>query len=175
MKLFAVFIGGRHPKANVELHDMRFVVGETLKDTYKDLKASWWGTPSTLHIDGYAELSGFSGHRIEVIKAKADEPSAENQPRLYFINVGYYDASNFGEQHAYSFRIGRSKAEMWRTANTDVGDMHAKHQDNFMAVDEVIDVTETLFTSGYSIRLVPDETMNSAAPELISDYIKMPV
>ena len=32
MKLFAVFVGGKHPRANIELHDIRFVVGGAFVD-----------------------------------------------------------------------------------------------------------------------------------------------
>ena len=33
-KLFAVYLGGRAPKANIELHDVVFVVGESIEQTY---------------------------------------------------------------------------------------------------------------------------------------------
>ncbi|MBA3067145.1 MAG: hypothetical protein FP825_01530 [Hyphomonas sp.] len=33
MKLFAVFVGGSHARANIELHDLRFVAAGTLADT----------------------------------------------------------------------------------------------------------------------------------------------
>ena len=35
MKLFAIYIGGTHEKALIELHDMRFIIAENIKDTYE--------------------------------------------------------------------------------------------------------------------------------------------
>lgn len=67
MKLFAVFVGGNHPRANVELHDVRFCVGETLEDTIPQLRAAWWGTPKSLHIDGYADLTHVDGRPVRVV------------------------------------------------------------------------------------------------------------
>lgn len=57
MKLFAIYIGGEHPRANIEVHDMRFVVASTLEGTYEALRAQWWGRPGTLHIDCWSEIS----------------------------------------------------------------------------------------------------------------------
>ena len=34
LKLFAVCLGGRAPKCNTELHDVVFVVGARVEDTY---------------------------------------------------------------------------------------------------------------------------------------------
>lgn len=34
-KLFIIYIGGSHEKAFIELHDMRFVIAETIEDTYE--------------------------------------------------------------------------------------------------------------------------------------------
>ena len=36
--LFLVVLGGRADKANVELHDVRWVVGPKIEDTFKVLK-----------------------------------------------------------------------------------------------------------------------------------------
>ena len=41
MELFVIYIGGIHPKAFIELHDMRFVIAEKIEDTYEELKNSW--------------------------------------------------------------------------------------------------------------------------------------
>ena len=93
MKLFAVFVGGNLPRANIELHDLRFVTGETIKDTVPQLRAAWWGTPASLHIDGYAELTHAEGRRIEIAPGPAP---ANADARLWFINVGGYTPELFG-------------------------------------------------------------------------------
>ena len=37
LKLFAVYLGGSAPKANIELHDVVFVTGFSLEETYSKL------------------------------------------------------------------------------------------------------------------------------------------
>ncbi|MGE8593766.1 MAG: DUF1543 domain-containing protein, partial [Acinetobacter faecalis] len=36
-------LGGRHARANTEVHDVVLAVGETLKDIYPQLKNAWFG------------------------------------------------------------------------------------------------------------------------------------
>ena len=42
--LFLVVLGGRAKLANVELHDVRWVVGSKIEDTYNLLRREWFGT-----------------------------------------------------------------------------------------------------------------------------------
>ena len=51
--LFLVVLGGRAKKANIELHDVRWVVGSKIEDTYDALRKDWFGSPRGLHIDSY--------------------------------------------------------------------------------------------------------------------------
>jgi hypothetical protein len=41
-QLFRVYLGGSAPKANIELHDIQFVVGDKIEDTYEQLRNSWF-------------------------------------------------------------------------------------------------------------------------------------
>ena len=36
--LYLVVVGGRSPKANIELHDVRWVIGSKIEDTYAQLR-----------------------------------------------------------------------------------------------------------------------------------------
>ena len=49
--LFLVFLGGRAHKANFELHDVRWVVGPKIEDTFNVLRKNWFGSINGLHID----------------------------------------------------------------------------------------------------------------------------
>lgn len=168
MKLFAVFVGGNHPRANIELHDLRFVTGETLMDTVPQLRAAWWGTPASLHIDGYAELTHVDGRPVEVVAGPAPaKPGAS----LWFINVGGYTPELFGEQHHYLFMAGADKAEIWSRARALSPDWSACHKDNLATVDEVVEVN-TLLAGGIHISLGAP-IAGAPAPKIISDYIKL--
>ena len=54
--LYLVVIGGRIPKANVEVHDVRWVIGCKIEDTFDDLRKNWFGSIEGLHIDSYKKI-----------------------------------------------------------------------------------------------------------------------
>ncbi len=58
--LFMVMLGGRHARANTEVHDIVMAVGDTLEEVYPQLKQAWFGEAQGLHIDAWAKLSGVS-------------------------------------------------------------------------------------------------------------------
>ena len=44
MFLYLVVLGGRANKANIELHDVRWVVGSEIEDTFDALRKNWFGS-----------------------------------------------------------------------------------------------------------------------------------
>jgi len=82
-KLFLVYLGGRAPKANIELHDVQFVAGDSIEDTFEQLRKRWFGTVQGLHLDAYLEVKFVDGFRIELRR----DPSAQPE-KLYFVNLG---------------------------------------------------------------------------------------
>ena len=56
LSLFIVVLGGRSLKSNIEIHDVRWVLGETIEDTFPELRKQWLGKKSGLHIDSYLSL-----------------------------------------------------------------------------------------------------------------------
>ena len=74
--LYLVVLGGRAKKANIELHDVRWVVGSKIEDTYDTLRKDWFGSPKGLHIDSYKKIKYIDGYKINLInfeKYKIDE------------------------------------------------------------------------------------------------------
>ena len=55
--LFMVMLGGRHARANTEVHDVVFAVADSLEDSYPQLKHAWFGEQKGLHIDAWARLN----------------------------------------------------------------------------------------------------------------------
>lgn len=80
LKLFAVLLGGRADGCNVELHDVVFVAGPSLEETYPDLISKWFGNKKRLHIDSSIELKYIDGHEV-VISEKA--PSTDK--KIFFV------------------------------------------------------------------------------------------
>lgn len=139
MKLFAIYLGGRAPKCNTELHDVVFAAGHAIEDTYEQLLAQWFGDPQRLHLDSWRELDVIDGHRITLTTAK---PAGANQ--LYFINLGAYRDGTFAEIHANAFIVAasapaakqRAKAECLRGWNGPV------HTDDLYDIDDCIAIAQ---------------------------------
>ena len=68
MKLFMFYIGGDCGNSNIELHDIRFSVGETAEDCRDDLRRHWWGEPKSLHLDCWGEVEQADGFDVSLIK-----------------------------------------------------------------------------------------------------------
>ena len=51
--LYLVVLGGRAEKANIELNDVRWVVGSKIEDSFDTLRKDWFWSPKGLHIDSY--------------------------------------------------------------------------------------------------------------------------
>ncbi len=58
MNLFMVYVGGYTVSSNIELHDMRFVIGETIESCYPQLLQEWWGEKNWIkpHKDNLFEV-----------------------------------------------------------------------------------------------------------------------
>ena len=68
--LYLVVVGGKAKKANIELHDVRWVVGSKIEDTYDTLRKVWFGSPKGLHIDSYKKIKYADGYKINLIILK---------------------------------------------------------------------------------------------------------
>ena len=71
--LYLVVLGGRAQKANIELHDVRWVVGSKIEDTYDTLRKDWFGSLEGLHIDSYKKIKNIDGYKINLINFKKDK------------------------------------------------------------------------------------------------------
>ncbi|QLH43496.1 MAG: DUF1543 domain-containing protein [Coxiellaceae bacterium] len=108
MKLFAVLLGGRAKGCNIELHDVVFVAGNSLEETYPHLINLWFGMTKRLHIDASIELSNVDGYRI--VLSQQETPAGQNK-FLFFVNFGAYRANYFGEVHEMNFYVAESKSQ----------------------------------------------------------------
>jgi hypothetical protein len=166
LKLFAVLVGGKHPRANIELHDVQFVAARTIEEAVPVLRERWWGTPSSLHIDAYAELSIVDGHRIEVCAEARDAGVA-----LYFVNTGGYRAGAFSEEHAYSFHVGADRRSVWAAAKARA-EFDQKHQDNFDIIDDIVCIDEALAQQSLHVNLIPAPGAEDQI-RIVATYMKL--
>lgn len=150
MKLFAIYIGGEHPGANIEVHDMRFVVAASIGDTYDELLRQWWGKPRTLHVDCWAELTQVDGYDITL----RTEPFAGAE-RLYYVNVGGYDASAFLEVHYNSFVVAETVAQAKYRALKTVKHWREPHRDDLYEAEQAFALTDAGLARQLYVHLEP--------------------
>ncbi|MFT3761108.1 MAG: DUF1543 domain-containing protein [Pseudoxanthomonas sp.] len=136
-KLFVVMLGGTHPKAKVELHDVVFAIGDTLESTYPQLRAQWFGAPRGAHVDSWMEVDGVDGWQVRF----SDAPPPAGAPRLFFVNLGGYEPDVFGEAHKYLLVVARDagEAKARGKAQADPG-WKLPHKDALYEVDDCIPV-----------------------------------
>ena len=84
--LFLVVLGGRAKKANVELHDVRWVIGSKIEDTYNSLRRDWFGMREGLHIDSFKKITYVDGYKINI--KKIENKKLKNKKKVFnFLNL----------------------------------------------------------------------------------------
>lgn len=166
MKLFAVLLGGRAEGCNIELHDVVFVTGRSLEETYPKLIGKWFGSKKRLHIDSTIELKYVDGHEVVVSK----EPPADNK-KIFFVNFGAYRAGYFGEVHETAFYVGTSKADILARAKKELClSLMEPHCDDNISIDDIVSVYEV---DRCHIHLVPASEPDELT--ILSEYRRLDV
>lgn len=147
--LFVVMLGGKHPKATIEVHDVQFVVAERLESAYEQLRQAWFGSPAGLHIDSWMRVDGVEHYKVE-FSPLAPGPDA---PRLYFLNLGGYEAATFGEAHRYLLVVAKDKTEAKAKGKQQMlAHWHKSHTDALLDVDDCLPID---LLQGRYVHLVP--------------------
>jgi hypothetical protein len=156
-KLFAVYLGGRAPRCNTELHDVVFVVGDSIEATYERLMDKWFGDPLRMHLDSWVELRVVDGYRISLSVA----PSVPGK-RLFFINLGAYLPGQFTELHANAFVVAADEREVKTRAKRDLlRGTESVHTDDLYDIDDCLEIAEV---DGHHIHLEPTQETQPFAP-----------
>lgn len=137
-KLFAVYLGGRAPRCNKELHDVVFVTGPSIEATYDQLMDLWFGAQERLHLDSYMELDIVDGHRVTL-----GDTAPDNGKSLYFINLGGYADGLFTELHANMIVVAANEQEAKARAKRDLmrnGEQEV-HTDDLYDVDDCLEIS----------------------------------
>lgn len=164
LKLFAVVLGGRADGCNIELHDIVFVIGETLQSTYPKLVSKWFGNQKRLHIDSTIELKYIDGYEVRITQTK---PTSSK--KLYFVNFGAYKPNYFGEFHETKFYVGTHKSEILSRAKTELcHSLIEPHCDDNIAVDDLLMINQI---DNYYIDLHP--TIKHKPLEIKSVYKRL--
>ena len=165
--LFLVVLGGRAKKANVELHDVRWVVGSKIEDTFDVLRNDWFGTFEGLHIDSYKKIKNVDGYKISLknienrkLNKKKCLDGDNTNKNLWFVNIGGYDPSSMQEKHEFGLVVASSKLEAKNIAKSKwlIG-CQQKHKDDIASLKELIDCDDCQLIEKidkYEIELNPE-------------------
>ena len=85
LSLYIVVLGGRSLKSNIEIHDVRWVIGESIEDTFAELRNQWCGIKSGLHMDSYKCIKYVDGY--EIVISKSIRKNLINQKKRRFITL----------------------------------------------------------------------------------------
>jgi hypothetical protein len=148
-KLFMFYLGGGAPRAQIEVHDVQFVVADAVEDAYPILRERWYGTPWSLHVDGVTDIRWADGHDVTL----SDQP-AQNGKKLYFIFMGGYSPGDLMEYHKMGLFVAESLAEAKASAKARLmTEFTLQHRDNHMEVERCALLSEL---HGTHIHLKPN-------------------
>lgn len=168
-RLFAVYLGGRAPRAAIELHDMVFVAGQAIEDCYAQILDQWFGTPGLVHIDSVLELDIVDGWKIELAKAPLQQ-----KEKLFFVNLGAYNSLDFTELHAASFHVAAEAplAKAAALAMHFTGGISEPHKDDLLDVDDCLCVEDV---HGWRVHLSRTSAVSAQKPSNKYHAIPKPV
>ena len=148
--LFLVVIGGKAPNANIELHDVRWVIGSKIEDTFESLRNNWFGSIEGLHIDSYKKIRSIDGYKINLKNIDKDKIEREdlnkeftNKKKLWFVNLGSYRSDSMQERHEFGLVVAKTSQGAKKIAKSKwlLGDRKI-HKDNLSSLSIISNVDD---------------------------------
>ena len=141
-----VVLGGRAKMANIELHDVRWVLGSRIEETFDVLRRDWFGSLEGLHIDSYKKVNYLDGYKIN-LKNLEDKKLNNNkfliendtEKNLYFVNIGGYDPTSMQEKHEFGLVVASNNLEAKNKAKSKwlIG-CKKKHKDDITSLKNLM-------------------------------------
>ena len=166
LNLYLVVVGGRIPKANVEVHDVRWVIGSKIEDTFDVLRKDWFGSIDGLHIDSYKKIYSVDGYKIKIKKSQIKKSTSKfikevnNNKKLWFINLGGYDPKSMQEKHEFGLLVASTASDAKKMAKSKWLDgFYKKHNDDIDCLQRFSDVDDCRLINkinDWEIELIPE-------------------
>ena len=174
-KLFFVVLGGRTSSSHIELHDVRWVIGEGIQDTFPQLRKEWFGLAKGLHIDSYLEIRFVDGYQVLIEKTKfirstsssktCFQEGSSGHKLLWFVNLGGYAPNHMNEIHEFGLVVAKTAKQASDLAkNRYLKDVLHKHKYDISLVSsfKLIDNCNTISNLGdWKVTLIPDPKLRS--------------
>ena len=142
------YVGGDCGNSNIELHDVRFSLGNYPRDCYDDLREQWWGTPDSLHIDSWAEISHADGFDVLLSKEPFTGPE-----KLFFLNLGGYNADDFEEVHKNILVVATSQKAAIQKSIQAQNHWVLPHKDALVNVEKAVLLSKNFEEQGIFVHL----------------------
>ena len=165
--LYLVVIGGRIPKANIELHDVRWVVGSKIEDTFDDLRKGWFGSIDGLHIDSYKKIYSVDGYKIKLKRTQNKKSKinlikkTDHTNKLWFINIGGYDPKSMQEKHEFGLLVASTSSAAKKMAKSKwLNGFKKKHNDDINRLQRFADIDDCKLIkniNNWEIELIPED------------------
>ena len=173
LSLFIVVLGGRSLKSNIEIHDVRWVLGETIEDTFPELRKQWLGKGSGLHIDSYKCIRYVDGYEIVISRSNKDSLSSPRKDDflLWFVNLGGYNPKKMYEEHEFTLVVAKKAIEAKKKAKINwETTLKNKHNDDYSGINyfEKVDDLHPIKIKNWEIKLIPD--VQERSQKIIPDW-----
>ncbi len=173
LSLFIVVLGGRSLKSNIEIHDVRWVLGRSIQDTFPELRKQWIGKRSGLHIDSYKRIKYIDGYEIVITKPNKDKVinPLKKDKSLWFINLGGYNPQKMYEEHNFTLVVATKAIEAKKKAKKNWAlNLNNKHNDDCSTInsfEEIDDIHSIKKIKSWEIKLIsdPEERNEKLIPE----------
>ena len=166
LNLYLVVVGGRIPKANIELHDVRWVIGSKIEDTFEVLRKDWFGSIDGLHIDSYKKIYSVDGYKIKIKKSQIKNSTSKfikgvnNNKKLWFINLGGYDPKSMQEKHEFGLLVASTASDAKKMAKSKwLHGFYKKHNDDIDCLQIFSDVDDCRLINkinDWEVELIPE-------------------
>jgi hypothetical protein len=155
-KIFAIYLGGKHPRANIELHDLVITTGNSIQDCFQFCLDNWFVNKPLLS-ENYSCRDLFESPNLETKPPKIkphidgyfqiDLPSdyvIGGEYSLYAMNYGGYLPNQLAEMHEFVMVFAKDKGDaIKRSKKLLKFQFDLLHMDNCLEVDDIINLSES--------------------------------
>ena len=172
LSLFIVVLGGRSLKSNIEIHDVRWVLGESIEDTFPELRKQWAGKINGLLIDSYKRIKYIDGYKINLSNKDNHINSRKENESLWFVNLGGYNPKKMYEEHEFTLVVAKKALDAKKKAIKNwESSLKKKHNDDFSNInkfEQIDDLHSINKIQNWKIELILDPKKRSE--KMIPDW-----